>query len=124
LARILAIDDEENILRLLKIMLTDAGHEVVTAMDGQAGLKCMAANKFDLVITDIVMPVTEGIETIQYLRRITATLPILAISGGGRFGNLDMLQAAKKLGATATLPKPFLKDDLLQIVGDLLQTPG
>lgn len=91
-----AIDDEENILRLLKIMLTDAGHEVVTAMDGQAGLKCMAANKFDLVITDIVMPVTEGIETIQYLRRITATLPILAISGGGRFGNLGHASGGKE----------------------------
>lgn len=124
MARVLAIDDEESILSLLSIMLTDAGHEVVTATNGQAGLKRLAADRFDLVITDIVMPVTEGIETIQHLRRITATLPILAISGGGRFGSYDMLQAAKKLGATATLSKPFLKDDLLQIVNELLQIPG
>jgi len=124
MARILVIDDEENILNLLSIVLNGAGHDVVTATNGRVGLKSMAMDKFDLVITDIVMPETEGIETIQHLRRVTQTLPILAISGGGRLGNLDMLQAAKQLGATATLSKPFHPEELLGLVAQLLDGRG
>lgn len=121
MARILAIDDEEHILNLLSLMLGGAGHEVVTARDGLDGLKRAQAEAFDLVITDIVMPKTEGIETIRALRRRTASLPILAISGGGRFGNLDMLQAARKLGATASLAKPFHQAELLDTIDALLR---
>ncbi len=120
MARILAIDDEEHILVLLGMMLGDAGHEVVTARDGLEGLKLAAAQPFDLVITDIVMPVTEGIETIRALRQQNATLPILAISGGARFGRVDMLQIAQKLGASAALPKPFLPQEMIGAVSALL----
>lgn len=120
MARILAIDDEEHILVLLAMMLGDAGHEVVTAKDGLEGLKLAAAQPFDLVITDIVMPVTEGIETIRALRQKNPALPILAISGGARFGAVNMLQVAQKLGASAALPKPFLPQEMLGAVSTLL----
>lgn len=123
MARILVIDDEQPILDLLSMALAEAGHEVATARDGHQGLQRLASTPFDLVITDIVMPVTEGIETIQRLRRITRQLPILAMSGGGRAGNLDMLDAAGKLGATATLAKPFRPEELLRLVDDLLAAP-
>lgn len=120
MARILAIDDEENILDLLTLMLEGAGHHVATATDGHAGLRRARAEAFDLVITDIIMPVGEGIETIRELRQAAATLPILAISGGARFGKLDMLQIARKLGADASLAKPFHRDELLRAVETLL----
>lgn len=124
MARILAIDDEANIRDLLSIVLSEAGHEVVTACDGQDGLRRAAVQPFDLVITDIVMPVGEGIETIRELRQRTTSLPILAISGGARFGTVDMLDVALKLGASASLAKPFCQDDLLQAVDALLHPPA
>jgi len=123
MATILLIDDEKAILDLVGPALRKAGHDVQTALNGEEGLQRMVSHKIDLVITDVVMPVKEGIETIQLLRRGRPDLPILAISGGGRSGNLDMLQAAEMLGASATLAKPFRVDALVRIVGELLRLP-
>ena len=121
MAKILVIDDEQPILDILSMVLTQAGHGVVTASDGQAGLLTLAVHKVDLVITDIVMPNKEGIETIQQLRRSMKGLPIIAMSGGGRSGNLDMLDAAARLGASATLSKPFKTQEVLTLVDRLLR---
>ncbi len=74
-----------------------------------------------MVVTDLLMPEKEGIETIRDLRRSSATLPILAISGGGQYPRLDVfLDAATKLGATAGLAKPFRSADLVETVSRLL----
>jgi CheY-like chemotaxis protein len=120
MATILLIDDEELVRQTLGHTLTDGGHTVVFAGDGAEGLRRMAAVSPDLVITDIVMPDQEGLETIMALRKIAATLPIIAISGGGRGGKLDFLGAASALGATRVLRKPFGMAALLDAVNECL----
>lgn len=120
MARILLIDDEELVLSTLQAALSKAGHEVVTAKNGTDGLAAFRRQPVDLVITDIIMPDKEGIETIIEMRRQTATLPIIAISGGGQSHKSMFLQAAGTLGATRTLAKPFSPSQLVEMVADCL----
>ncbi|TAL04367.1 MAG: response regulator [Rhodospirillaceae bacterium] len=120
MAKILVIDDEALLAKSLSIILAKAGHTVVTAENGKLGLEAFAREQPDLVITDIIMPVMEGIEAIQALRSQAPHLPIIAVSGGGRTKNLEFLRIAEKLGANAALPKPFTKEQLLTIVGNCL----
>jgi DNA-binding NtrC family response regulator len=116
MAKILVIDDETLLAKSLSIILTKAGHTVMTAENGQIGLAMFASAHPDLVITDIIMPVADGIETIQALRAQAPNLPVIAISGGGRTKNIDFLRVARKLGSSATLDKPFTKEQLLTAV--------
>jgi DNA-binding response OmpR family regulator len=118
MANILAIDDEEDIRLLLKNGLSLAGHNVTTASDGREGKRRCDAELPDLVITDLVMPNQEGIETIVMLLREFPSLPIVAISGSGHGG--DWLMIAKRLGVRATLAKPFSIDELLMTVRAIL----
>jgi CheY-like chemotaxis protein len=121
MARILIIDDDPVIRSLVSTLLEALGHRVVEAIDGQAGVEAFGQGPIDLVVTDIVMPVQEGIATIGAIRRLSPGVPILAISGSntvGRYG--DYLHAAGVLGATATLAKPFSADSLIDIIDGLL----
>jgi DNA-binding NtrC family response regulator len=120
-ARILIIDDEDQPRRMLQQVLMRAGYEVVEARDGNEGLQCFREAPTDVIITDILMPEKEGLETIIDLRRAFPTVKIIAISGGGRTGNLNFLDIAKRLGAQRTLQKPFDLQDMLGAVSDLLQ---
>jgi DNA-binding response OmpR family regulator len=87
-------------------------------------LQCVESCKVDLVITDVLMPGLEGIETIRGLRRRADKVPILAISGGGQTGFRDALDAARLLGANDTLSKPFQMRELVDKVRVLLEPPG
>ncbi|MBM3547940.1 MAG: response regulator [Alphaproteobacteria bacterium] len=114
-ASILLIDDDSFFARLTAAMLAPA--QVVLAKDGAEGLALMKAQSFDLLITDLLMPGKDGIETILEIRRADAALPILAVSGGGKFGGRgDLLRMAQRLGANATLQKPFTREELLTAV--------
>ena len=104
---------------LIAGILESAGHRIVEADDGADGLAKFAADPPDLVITDMVMPGKEGIETILELREINNDLPIIAISGSFT-GSPVYLQAAARLGATVTLQKPFDVDHLLAAVDQCL----
>lgn len=117
---ILVIDDDELIRTTLKTTLEKVGYEVTLAAEGRSGLKAFAAKPADLVITDIIMPDTEGIETITQLRRQYPDLPIIAVSGGGRTGRKEFLEVAQKLGASRVIAKPFSRDKLLDEVRGLL----
>jgi CheY-like chemotaxis protein len=119
-ARILVIDDEDELRSMLRQMLEHAGHEVAEAVNGAAGIEIYERDAPDLIITDIIMPEKEGVETIIALRRADPALPIIAISGGGRLDATDFLTMAKKLGARHTLTKPFRRDQLLEAVGECL----
>ncbi len=99
--------------------LRSAEYEVAEASDGLLGLKAAAQAPFDLVITDILMPNKEGIETMRELRRQESGLKIIAISGGDRRGG-NFLEMAKKLGADKTLSKPFRPQELLADVAEVL----
>ncbi len=120
MSRILVIDDEENIRNLYRTVLEREGYEVHTAEDGAVGLRLFQEHAFDLVMTDIVMPEKEGLETIQELLRMRPELKILAISDGGIRNSFTYLEIAKAFGATSTLVKPVPMEDLRAEVRRLL----
>src|ERR1700686_3266414 len=104
---ILVIDDDALVRQALTQVLNSRGYEVQCAPEGRQGLRAFQQRRPDLVISDIIMPEMEGIETIMELRILSRDCPIIAMSGGGRFGKADFLSVAKHLGATVTLSKPF-----------------
>lgn len=118
--RILVVDDEELARFTLREILEGAGHEVVVATNGKEAIAFQKAHPFDLIITDILMPEKEGVETIIELKRDYPTLKIIAISGGGRTRNLDFLGLAEEFGADKILAKPFSEQELMERVNDSL----
>lgn len=120
MARILVFDDEPSILLMIKKMLEKAGHEVEVALNGKEGMALFEKNKPDLLVTDIIMPEKEGLETIFELRRRYPDLKIIAISGGGRIGPDGYLPGARLLGANAVFAKPIVPKEFLQKVSELL----
>ena len=114
--RALVIDDDELVRATVTSMLEAAGYEVLQAEDGQQGLKLFHKHPVDLVITDILMPFKEGIETILELRQRNQEVRIIAMTGGGSIGAMPILDAARRLGANAVLSKPFTKADLLETI--------
>jgi len=123
MATILVIDDDASMRRTL-VRILGPEHNVIEAQDGSVGLALFATHAPELVITDIVMPKKEGIETILELRRRAPGLRIIAISGGGEIRNADYLDMAEKLGADAAMPKPLRVADLRETVNRLLSVPG
>lgn len=109
---ILVVDDDPPFLGFLFELLSETGFQVSTATDGEAGLRRFKTCRPDLVLTDIVMPHMEGIGFIRALRELDANLPIVAMSGGGRSPNLNYLGISSRLGADATLLKPFSSEAL------------
>ncbi|MFQ5774226.1 MAG: response regulator [Kiloniellaceae bacterium] len=123
MARILLIDDETEFRQTIRLMLEQAGHEVLEAGNGTDGVEMHKSMDPDLIITDIIMPQKEGIETILALRRHDAKARIIAISGGGRLKMADFLTVARKFGASHTLAKPFRREQLLEAVRECLAGP-
>jgi DNA-binding response OmpR family regulator len=119
--RILVIDDDIKIREMLKQYLERAEYEVLIAPDGKAALKLHSANPVDLIITDIVMPEKDGLETIMELRRRFPAVKVIAISGGGKIEANEYLDIAKAMGVTRTFSKPFELRELLAAVRELLQ---
>lgn len=118
--RILLIEDEDILRVPLQRMIERAGYEVVSCDDGGKGLQQVQLHgPFDAVITDIIMPEVEGIDVILRLRDQHPTLPILAISGGGRNSAHSYLEMAGILGANLTLAKPFYRQDLVRAIESL-----
>lgn len=120
MAHILIIDDEDMVRMVLKQSLEKAGHAVTEASNGAKGIKALHDGNFDLIITDIVMPEKEGVETIAEIRASEPDLPIIAVSGGGRIGPENYLDAARKLGANHAFAKPFDRAELLGAVDQCL----
>jgi CheY-like chemotaxis protein len=120
MARILVIDDNNEVRRMIRQALELHGHNVVDAGDGVQALAQFRNCVTDLVITDIVMPEMEGLETIIELRAMDASVKILAISGGGSFVPDGYLRWAEMLGADRRLEKPFTVQQLVSVVNELL----
>ena len=118
-ARILLIDDDDLLRDVLAAALTHAGHTVHQAAEGGQGCEIFHATPVDLVITDIIMPGQEGIETILRLRHLNPRLPIIAMSGGATNSTV-YLSLAAQLGARHVLAKPFTPDALAAAIADLL----
>jgi CheY-like chemotaxis protein len=118
--KILVIEDNPIVRSTVGRILQAGGYEVISANDGLQGVAAFRKEQPDVVVTDIIMPEQEGIETIRQILTDRPNAKIIAISGGGRIGNTDFLQIARKAGATEVLPKPFDPDDLLQLVSNCL----
>jgi CheY-like chemotaxis protein len=106
------VDDNSELRDLLEDALTKMGYVVTSAADGAEAFKAIGAHRFDVVITDMLMPEKDGIEVIGELRRSQPNARIVAMSGGGRGSRDHYLQTAKGLGAHAVLGKPFSMSEL------------
>jgi len=122
--RILIIDDDHHILLMIKKMLERAGFEVDLASNGNEGVELFNKMPVDLVITDIIMPEKEGLETIREMKRLRPDLKIIAMSGGGKVSSDNYLNTAKIFGASKILAKPFSQKQMVSAVHDLLGEPS
>jgi len=120
MAKVLVIDDDPGFRRMIRMILTRMSHDVVEAKDGNEGVENFKAEHPDLVISDIVMPDKEGIETILEIRALAPDAKIIAMSGGGVSVGPGYLTAALKLGANRILSKPFRPAELTAMVDELL----
>ncbi len=118
--KILLIDDDEQFREMLAELLKRNGYDVIEASDGIHANSLYLKHHPKLVITDIIMPEKEGIETIIDLKREFNNIKIIAISGGGRTNAMDNLRSARLLGADKTLEKPFENKEILNIIKDLM----
>mgnify|MGYP002725872136 CR=1 FL=1 len=120
MSKILVVDDDPNLLNLVKQWLELDQHFVVSAANGNQATTKMNNEEFDLIITDIVMPDKEGLGLIREIRQSNGDIPILAMSGTKK--NSDTYLAhAKKLGADRILVKPLAHDFFIGTVNELLK---
>lgn len=117
---ILVIDDDDLVREYLVDLLSSQSYMVISAETGNEGLDMFVEHKPDLVVTDLIMPEKEGIETITAIRNFNQQIPIIAISG---FSD-DYLRAAQRLGASATFRKPLDSAEFLSSVAKLVNQPA
>lgn len=114
---ILIADDEADIRLLMEIWLKETGHTVVSVAEGAAARACLGQKPFDLVVTDVLMPKTDGLGLIAEIKKMQPSARIVAISGGGRYvDGTDCLKMATGLGAHAAVIKPFKREQLLAAI--------
>ncbi len=117
--KVLVIDDDPLVRRTLVKILRFGGHDSLEADNGVAGLELFRKEMPDVVVTDIIMPEQEGLGTIMMMKRERPDAKVIAISGGGRVGNVDVLEAARALGAADVIHKPFAAEKLLARIESL-----
>ncbi len=120
MVRILIIDDEPSIIEVLRKILQFEGYDVATAANGEEGLELFRQTPCDLVITDMVMPAKDGLQTILDLRKEKPDLPVIAMSGGGAISKERYLAVAGYLDRVITIAKPFSVGAIAEAVVKLL----
>jgi DNA-binding NtrC family response regulator len=118
LAKILIVDDEEGMRRLLAKVLTREGYETVTAASGSEALRQARGDQFDLVVTDIKMPEMDGLELLAELKATDPSLPVIAITA---YGTVENAVQALRLGAYDYITKPFETDEIKLTVAKALE---
>ncbi len=118
--RVLVVDDDAQVRTMLQMTLEKAGYETEVAADGNAAIRLQRERPSDILITDIMMPDKDGLETIMAFRREFPNSGIIAISGGGCGAPGDLLPVAVHLGATRAFFKPVGRHELLEAVQALL----
>jgi len=118
--RILLVDDDDLSRTTVHQMLERAGYDVRSVASGREALESYLTDPTDLVVTDLIMPDTDGLELIQELRKRRPGARILAISGGGRVNANEYLTVAQKFGAAGILTKPFSNQELREAVSGIL----
>lgn len=120
MSRILVIDDNTSMREAVCEMLQQAGYETVPVENGRFAAQIHRSEPVDLIITDLFMPDTDGLEIIYQFRHEFPDVKIIAVSGGGSRGLVELLSVAKKMGAQRAIMKPFAWEDLLGAVQELL----
>ena len=120
MAFILVIDDDTAILSCIRIVLEDAGHHVDCAQNGTDALRYCEQRSYDLILCDVFMPDSNGIEVVLELRRLKSQIKVIAMSGGSAVGLPNFLEAMVDFGACSTLFKPFDPAKLLSTVDGVL----
>lgn len=118
-ANILTVDDSASIRLTTKVTLTNAGYSVIEAANGAEGLATAKGGSFDLIVTDLNMPVMDGLTMIEELRKLPAQagVPIIFLTTES---DADLKARAKAAGATGWLTKPFDPENLVKIVKKVL----
>lgn len=122
--RVLVIDDDDTMREMLVQMMEREGIESVSAEDGHKGLRLLQREEIELVITDIVMPRKEGLETIMNVRKKYPEIPIIAVSGGGKIGAESYLPMAREFGARFVFAKPLIRKEFVAAIKECLGTAG
>ena len=123
MVKVLIVEDNQAVRESTRLVLDGAGHEVLEAVSGLRIEETVDTRKPDLVLTDTLMPGRDGVETVMALRRRHPGVRIIAMSGGGNRGNLD-LAMAKQLGVSVTLTKPFEPEERIDRVTEILAGPS
>mgnify|MGYP001198599190 CR=1 FL=1 len=118
MAKILIIDDASDIREALEIILSD--HEITTHLSGKNALNALCDTQFDLVITDILMPDTDGFDVIKFIQQMANPPKVIAMSGGGVTLSSQQALDIVKENVSVLLEKPFSKDTLQAVVNDVL----
>ena len=121
MASILVVDDDKPLRDLLAGVLREQGYDVETAEEGNAALSRMETASFDIVISDIIMPGKEGIETIREIRSLYPSVLVIAMSTGGSLGNAQILEYARMIGAHEAIRKPVELPELIKTISRMLQ---
>ena len=121
MSRILVIDDNTSMREAVCEMLQQAGYEAISVENGRLAAQLHRTDPVDLVITDLFMPDTDGLEIIYQFRHEFPDVGLIAVSGGGSRGLVELLSVAKKMGAQRALMKPFGREDLLAAVEEVLE---
>ena len=117
---ILIIDDDDSLRDSLRRTLHKEGYTIMEASEGGQGLKQLERLPVDVILLDMFMPDKDGLETLGELRRTHPGIRIIAMSGGGFKGTVDVLHVAKKMGVRRTLDKPFTREQLLDALREEL----
>ncbi len=120
MVKILIIDDEAPIRKMFRKLFEQHNYNVLDAVNGKQGMDIFKEQGADLIITDLLMPEKDGLETIREIRKLNTDIKIIAISGGGLMDQKMYLGMAKKFGAHHIFTKPVDNDELLSTVKRLL----
>ena len=116
------VDDDVNLRKSLRRTLERSGYAVLEASDGNEAMVQYQNHHPDIVVTDLLMPEKEGIETIHELKKKYGDVKIIAMSGGGKLTLETYLKTARMVGAVFTLTKPFNRQDFLSVIEKALSS--
>jgi DNA-binding NtrC family response regulator len=123
LPRVLLADDDDDLRHTLGQLLSRAGYQVIEVKDGVQATHTLEETHVDVLVTDLLMPHKEGLETISEAKKSHPGLRIVAISGGGRVRPEGYLGMAKRFGADRTMQKPFTGEELVKVIAELIAQP-
>ena len=124
MARILIVEDNEDLRNFLRMKLESAGFKVTVAPSGAEALELMASEPADMVLTDVFMPEKDGMETIVEIRARYPQATIIAMSGWDSRSDADYLRIAREIGAVRTFRKPFEPEQMVEVLRQLANPPG